>query len=105
MSDLRTKYILRIFSRCEEDMNVKFYIQGLLGLGPGDLGKILWISSCNSNTMKIFLYKNSKNCWKNVFSKIFKTLKLPANTDLYVHIMYFNSSNTFKFLGQFRKRP
>ena len=54
-----------------------------------------------------FLYKNCKNCTgKNVFLNILKLSNdiLPTNTDLYVHIMYFNSSKMLKFLGRFRIR-
>ena len=41
---------------------------------------------------------------EKVFFKILKTLEryIPANTDLYVHMIYFNQSKIFKFLGQFR---
>ena len=51
------------------------YRMGLLGLRPEALDEILWISGWNSNKMKIFLSKNGKNCRKNVFPKILKTLK------------------------------
>ena len=48
--------------------------------------------------------KMVKTVEKNVFQKIFKTLKytLPSKTDLYVYIMYFNSSKILKIFGQFR---
>ena len=44
-----------------------------------------------------------KNCMENGFSKILKTLEqyVPTNTDLHVCLMYFNSSNLFKFLDSF----
>ena len=38
---------------------------------------------------------------KYFFQHIKKFRTLPTNTDLYIHIMYFNSSKIFKFLGQF----
>ena len=44
--------------------------------------------------------KMVKTAGKIVFPKTLKTLirYIPANTDLYFHIMYFNSSKIFKFL-------
>ena len=41
-----------------------------------------------------------KTVGKNVLPNILKTLN--TNTDLYVHIMHFNSSKIFNFLGWFR---
>ena len=48
------------------------YHMGLLGLGPGTLDKILWISDRTSNKMKSFLYKNGKNCRKKCFPQDIK---------------------------------
>ena len=49
--------------------------------------------------------KTVKTAGKNVFPKILKTriLYIPTNTDLFVHIMYINSSKIFKYLGRFKK--
>ena len=55
--------------------------------------------------MKISLHKNGKNCRKKCFPQDIKKLSndiLPTNTDLCVHVMYFNSSEIFKFSGWFR---
>ena len=76
------------------------YRMGLLGLGPGALDQILWISGWNTNKIKKLLYKNSKIVGKKCFPH--HNDAIPTNTDLYVHIMYFNSSKIFKIFWWFR---
>ena len=86
------------------------YIQGLIiawaswAKAQGPLTKFYGFQSEIAIKWKFFFIKTVKSVGKNVLPNILKTLNdaLLTSTDLYVHIMYFNSSIIFQFLGRFK---